>query len=182
MTKNNRWKTFREKVALDWKLIKYGCGRFIPESVIAILSLILLICAVVGSFNGFGELAAGCSSVAVALLFALAFSIYSASKVFADRELLNIHARKMLSEKWSTDLDDIKMGSEDGAIYIVVITHVGFVFQVNTYDTRFDNQAEEMRSSLDFYRKYRNARIHYIKAIDLLKLSLDAEEIRHELE
>ena len=182
MTKNDRWKTFREKVALDWKLIKYGCGRFIPESVIAILSLILLICAVVGAFNGFGELAAGCSSVAVALLFALAFSIYSASKVFADRELLNIHARKMLSEKWSTDLDGIKMGSEDGAIYIVVITHVGYVFQVNTYDTRFDNQAEEMRSSLDFFRKYRNARIHYIKAIDLLKLSIDAEEIRHELE
>lgn len=182
MTKNDRWKTFREKVALDWKLIKYGCGRFIPESVIAILSLILLICAVVGAFNGFGELAAGCSSVAVALLFALAFSIYSASKVFADRELLNIHARKMLSEKWSTDLDGIKMGSEDGAIYIVVITNVGFVFQVNTYDTRFDNQAEEMRSSLDFFRKYRNARIHYIKAIDILKLSLDAEEIRHELE
>ncbi len=182
MTNNNRWKTLRKMVALDWKLIKYGCGRFIPETVIATLSLILLICAVVGAFNGFGELAAGCSFVAVALLFALAFSIYSASKVFADRELLNIHARKMLSEKWSTDLDDIKMGSEDGAIYIVVITHVGFVFQVNTYDTRFDNQAEEMRSSLDFFRKYRNAKIHYIKAIDLLKLSIDAEEIRHELE
>lgn len=182
MTKNDRWKTFRKKVALVWNLIKYGCGRFIPESVIAILSLILLICAVVGAFNGFGELAAGCSSVAVALLFGLAFSIYSASKVLADRELLNIHARKMLSEKWSTDLDGIKMGSEDGAIYIMVITHVGYVFQVNTYDTRFDNQAEEMRSSLDFFRKYRNARIHYIKAIDLLKLSLDAEEIRHELE
>lgn len=182
MTKNDRWKTFREKVALVWNLIKYGCGRFIPETVIAILSLILLICAVVGAFNGFGELAAGCSSVAVALLFALAFSIYSASKVFADRELLNIHARKMLSEKWSTDLDGIKMGSEDGAIYIVVITHVGYVFQVNTYDTRFDNQAEEMRSSLDFFRKYRRAKIHYIKAIDLLKLSIDAEEIRYELE
>lgn len=182
MTKNDRWKTFREKVALVWNLIKYGCGRFIPETVIAILSLILLICAVVGACKGFSELAAGCSSVAVALLFALAFSIYSASKVFADRELLNIHARKMLSEKWSTDLDGIKMGSEDGAIYIVVITHVGYVFQVNTYDTRFDNQAEEMRSSLDFFRKYRNAKIHYIKAIDLLKLSIDAEEIRHELE
>lgn len=182
MTKNDRWKTFREKVALVWNLIKYGCGRFIPETVIATLSLILLICAVVGAFNGFGELAIVCASVAAALLFGLAFSIYSASKVLADRELLNIHARKMLSEKWSTDLDDIKMGSKDGAIYIVVITHVGFVFQVNTYDTRFDNQAEEMRSSLDFYRKYHNAKIHYIKAIDLLKLSIDAEEIRHELE
>lgn len=182
MTKNDRWKTFREKVALVWNLIKYGCGRFIPETVIAILSLILLICAVVGAFNGFGELAAGCSFVAVALLFALAFSIYSASKVFADRELLNIHARKMLSEKWSTDLSRIQTGSEDGAIYIVVITHDGFVFQVNTYDTRLDNQAEEMRSSLDFFRKFRLAKIHYIKAIDLLKLSIDAEEIRHELE
>ena len=182
MTKNDRWKTFREKVALVWNLIKYGCGRFIPETVIAILSLILLICAVVGACKGFSELVAGGSSAAYALLFALAFSIYSASKVFADRELLNIHARKMLSEKWSTDLDGIKMGSEDGAIYIVVITHVGYVFQVNTYDTRFDTQAEEMRSSLDFFRKYRNAKIHYIKAIDLLKLSIDAEEIRHELE
>lgn len=182
MTKNDRWKTFREKVALVWNLIKYGCGRFIPETVIAILSLTMLIAAVVGACKGFSELAIVCALVAAALLFGLAFSIYSASKVLADRELLNIHARKMLSEKWSTDLDGIKMGSEDGAIYIVVITHVGYVFQVNTYDTRFDNQAEEMRSSLDFFRKYRNARIHYIKAIDLLKLSLDAEEIRHELE
>lgn len=181
MTKNDRWKTFREKVALVWNLIKYGCGRFIPETVIAILSLILLICAVVGAFNGFGELAAGCSSVAVALLFALAFSIYSASKVLADRELLNIHARKMLSEKWSTDLDDIKMG-DNGGIYLIVVTHVGFLFSAREYDTRHELQAEQLRNAIDFFKKYRYTKIHYIKVSDLLKLSFDAEEIRHELE
>lgn len=171
MTKNDRW-----------KLLIYGWRNYIHEAIITMFSLVMLIYAIAGAYYGFNKFAIICASVAVALLFALAFSIYSASKVFADRELLNIHARKMLSEKWSTDLDGIKMGSEDGAIYIVVITHVGYVFQVNTYDTRFDNQAEEMRSSLDFFRKYRHAKIHYIKAIDLLKLSIDAEEIRQELE
>lgn len=181
MTKNDRWKTFREKVALDWKLIKYGCGRFIPESVIAILSLILLICAVVGAFNGFGELAAGCSSVAVALLFALAFSIYSASKVFADRELLNIHARKMLSEKWSTDLSRIQTGSEDGEVYLVVVTFAGYLHRTMVFDTKIQHQAVEMLRELDIYAHHK-ANIHYIKVIDLLRLSLDAEEIRHELE
>lgn len=168
-------------VALDWKLIKYGCGRFIPETVIATLSLILLICAVVGAFNGFGELAAGCSFVAVALLFALAFSIYSASKVFADRELLNIHARKMLSEKWSTDLDDIKMGSEDGAVYLVVVTFAGYLHRTMVFDTKIQHQALEMLRTLDIYAHHK-ADIHYIKVSDLLRLSLDAEEIRHELE
>lgn len=182
MTKNDRWKTFREKVALVWNLYKYAWRNFQPETFIAFLAGTLFLCSFLCTFMGFVILSIVCSFVAAALFFALAFSIYSASKVLADDRLQDIHTRKMLSEKWSTDLDDIKMGSEDGAIYIVVITHVGFVFQVNTYDTRFDNQAEEMRSSLDFFRKYRNARIHYIKAIDLLKLSIDAEEIRHELE
>ena len=181
MTNNNRWKTLRKMVALDWKLIKYGCGRFIPETVIATLSLILLICAVVGAFNGFGELAAGCSFVAVALLFALAFSIYSASKVFADRELLNIHARKMLSEKWSTDLDDIKMGSEDGAVYLAVVTFAGYLHRTMVFDTKIQHQALEMLRTLDIYAHHK-ADIHYIKVSDLLRLSLDAEEIRHELE
>lgn len=171
MTKNNRWKLF-----------KYGWSNYIPEAVIATFVLVMLIYAIIDAFYGFNKLAIVFASMSAALLFGMMLSLLSSRSIPLKGDFPMIYARKFLSEKWSTDLDDIKMGSEDGAIYIVVITHVGFVFQVNTYDTRFDNQSEEMRSSLDFYRKYRNARIHYIKAIDLLTLSLDAEEIRHELE
>ena len=171
MTKNNRWKLF-----------KYSWRNYIPEAVIATFALVMLIYAIIGAFYGFSKLAIVFASMSAALLVGMMLSLLCSRSIPTKGDFPKIYAKKFLLEKWGTDLDGIKMGSEDGAIYIVVITHDGFVFQVNTYDTRLDNQAEEMRSSLDFFRKYRHAKIHYIKAIDLLKLSLDAEEIRHELE
>lgn len=171
MTKNDRW-----------KLLIYGWRNYIHEAIITMFSLVMLIYAIAGAYYGFNKFAIICASMSAALLFGMMLSYLCSRSVLTKGELLKFYTKKFLSEKWSTDLDGIKMGSEDGAIYIVVITHVGYVFQVNTYDTRFDNQAEEMRSSLDFFRKYRRAKIHYIKAIDLLKLSIDAEEIRYELE
>lgn len=171
MTKNDRWKLF-----------KYGWRNYIPEAVIATFALVMLIYAIIGAFYGFSKLAIVFASMSAALLVGMMLSLLCSRSIPTKGDFPKIYAKKFLLEKWSTDLDGIKMGSEDGAIYIVVITHDGFVFQVNTYDTRLDNQAEEMRSSLDFFRKFRLAKIHYIKAIDLLKLSIDAEEIRHELE
>lgn len=181
MTKNDRWKTFRKKVAFEWKLLKYGWCHYIPESVIATLSLTLWIYAIVSVCKGFGELAIVCASVAAALLVGLMLSVYRSRRVLADGGLLNIYARKILAEKWSTDLDGIKMG-DHGGIYLIVVTHVGFLFSAREYDTRHEFQAEQLREAIYLFKKYRYAKVHYIKVSDLLKLSFDAEEIRHELE
>ena len=184
MTKNDRWKTFRKEVTLVWNLMKYGWCKYLPETLIAAQSwilLILLILSVVGWFMGFNELANRCALLAAALFLGLLLSIYSASRVFADREFQKFNLRKLLYGIWHTDLSRIQTGSEDGEVYLVVVTFAGYLHRTMVFDTKIQHQALEMLRTLDIYAHHK-ADIHYIKVSDLLRLSLDAEEIRHELE
>lgn len=175
---NNKWKAFWKKVATVWNILKYGWSSYMEEVILATLALTLLICAIVGAYIGFCELAIACASISATLLVGVMLSSHSREKVLAGKG--NIHARKLLSSKWSTDLDGIRMGSSDGEIYLVVITHAGYIFRVDVYDTRLRPKAEELGRLLEFFKNYRDTKIHYIKVIDLLRLSLDAEYIGKE--
>lgn len=171
MTKNDRW-----------KLLIYGWRNYIHEAIITMFSLVMLIYAIAGAYYGFNKFAIICASMSAALLFGMMLSYLCSRSVLTKGELLKFYTKKFLSEKWSTDLDGIKIGCEYGAHYLVVFTAYGFIVSGNVYNTKHELQAEELRKAIDMFRKYNCVKIHYIKVIDLLKLSFDAEEIRHELE